>query len=130
MRFLQSLQPNPPFKGGILPTLVHPCHTPQNYGFTISARKVAGDYEGWIFLSGQSPEARRFRLIIPLPKGDYIPVWKMEDGAAAVMVLLIPAAGEVWKLQVGSIRETTHLACHKRSLVGFSVGWRGGRCRR
>ena len=73
--------------------------TALNFGFTISARNT-GAFKSWVFISGQSLEAWKFRVILPLRSGDFVPVWSTESEAAAVVARLRRGALEGWEFQV------------------------------
>ena len=55
-----------------------------NYGFSITAREKDSRHAG-LFISGQSWEAGKFRQIIPVRPGDFVPVWEIEAEALAVI---------------------------------------------
>ncbi len=55
-----------------------------NYGFSITAREKDSRHPG-LFISGQSWEAGKFRQIIPVRPGDFVPVWGTEAEAVAVI---------------------------------------------
>jgi len=69
------------------------------FGLTISARND-GAFKSWVFLSGRSLEAGKFRAIIPLRSGDFVPVWGTEGEAAAVVARLRQGPLEGWEFQV------------------------------
>ena len=69
------------------------------FGFTISARND-GAFKLWVFLSGQSLEAGKFRVIIPLRSGDFVPVWGTGAEAAAVVARLRQGPLEAWEFQL------------------------------
>ena len=55
-----------------------------NYGFSITAREKESRHPG-LFISGQSWQAGKFRQIIPLRAGDFVPVWENEQEAVVVI---------------------------------------------
>ena len=55
-----------------------------NYGFSITAGEKDSEFPG-LFISGQSWQAGKFRVIIPVRLGDFVPVWETEEEAAAVI---------------------------------------------
>jgi hypothetical protein len=69
------------------------------FGFTISARND-GSSKSWVFLSGQSLESGKFRAILPLRSGDFVPVWRTGAEAAAVVARLRQGPLEGWEFQV------------------------------
>lgn len=69
------------------------------FGFTISARND-GTFKTWVFLSGQSLEAGKFRAILPLRSGDFVPVCGTEREAAAIVDQLRQGPLGAWEFQV------------------------------
>jgi hypothetical protein len=55
-----------------------------NYGFSITAKEKDSRHPG-LFISGVSWESGKFRQIIPVRPGDFVPVWGTEAAAAAVI---------------------------------------------
>ena len=55
-----------------------------NYGFSITAREKESRHPG-LFISGISWQAGKFRQIIPVRPGDFVPVWETEAEAVAVI---------------------------------------------
>jgi hypothetical protein len=55
-----------------------------NYGFSITAREKDSRHPG-LFISGQSWQAGKFRQIIPVRPGDFVPVWETEQEAVVVI---------------------------------------------
>ena len=55
-----------------------------NYGISITAKEKDSRHPG-LFISGMSWQAGKFRVIIPLRLGDFVPVWETEQEAAAVI---------------------------------------------
>jgi hypothetical protein len=79
--------------------MIYPQETGTQFGFTISARND-GAFKSWVFLSGMSLEAGKFRVILPLRPGDFVPVWGTEGEAAAVVAQLRKGPLEAWEFQV------------------------------
>ena len=55
-----------------------------NYGISITAKEKDSRHPG-LFISGMSWQAGKFRVIIPLRLGDFVPVWETEQEAVAVI---------------------------------------------
>jgi hypothetical protein len=55
-----------------------------NYGFSITAGEKDSEFPG-LFISGQSWQAGKFRQIIPVRPGDFVPVWETEQEAVVVI---------------------------------------------
>lgn len=99
-----------------------------NYGFSITAREKDSRHPG-LFISGQSWEAGKFRQIIPVRPGDFVPVWGTE--AEAMMVIgrfSASVAGERFDFEAADIRTsleaggpTRRITGHFRGVDGFTV---------
>ncbi len=75
-----------------------------HYGFSITAKEKDSRHPG-LFISGLSWKAGKFRQIIPVRLGDFVPVWGTEAEALAVMEkFMASAAGEKFIFEAGSIR--------------------------
>jgi hypothetical protein len=75
-----------------------------HYGFSITAKEKDSPHPG-LFISGQSWEAGKFRLIIPVRPGDFVPVWGTEAEAVAVIGRFkVSVAGERFDFESGDIR--------------------------
>jgi hypothetical protein len=64
-----------------------------NYGFSITAKEKESWHLG-LFISGLSWQAGRFRQIIPLRPGDFVPVWGTEAEAVAVIAKFTASLAE------------------------------------
>ena len=75
-----------------------------SYGFSITAKEKGSPHPG-LFISGQSWEAGKFRQIIPVRPGDFVPVWGTEAEALAVIQKFTASvAGERFDFEAGDIR--------------------------
>lgn len=93
------------------------------YGYSITARKSGSPGPG-VFISGQSFEAGRCRLIVPLRAGDFVPVWRTEAEAAGVVDLFGGAATEHLEFAVveaGNTARAPGPAKRLRGMGGFVI---------
>ena len=75
-----------------------------SYGFSITAKEKDSRHPG-LFISGLSWEAGKFRQIIPVRPGDFVPVWGTEAEALAVIQkFTATVAGERFDFEAGDIR--------------------------
>ena len=77
-----------------------------SYGFSMTAREKDSRHPG-LFISGMSWEAGKFRLIIPVRPGDFVPVWGTEAEAVAVIGRFeASVAGEKFDFEPVDIRSS------------------------
>ena len=75
-----------------------------NYGFSITATEMDSRHPG-LFISGLSWGAGKFRQIIPVRPGDFVPVWETEAEALAVIQkFTATVAGERFDFEAWDIR--------------------------
>ena len=99
-----------------------------HYGFSITAREKGSPHPG-LFISGQSWEAGKFRLIIPVRPDDFVPVWGTEAEAVAVIgAFKESVAGERFDFEPVDIRSSLQSGGpmkrnngHFRGVDGFRV---------
>ena len=99
-----------------------------SYGFSITAKEKGSRHRG-LFISGLSWEAGKFRQIIPVRPGDFVPAWVTEAEALAVIQkFTTTVAGERFDFEAGDIRTSMEAggpmvrnAGHFRGVDGFTV---------
>ena len=99
-----------------------------NYGFSITAKEKGSPHPG-LFISGQSWEAGKFRQIIPVRPGDFVPVWATEAEALAVIrKFTATVAGERFDFEAVEVSTSIQSggpmkrnAGHFRGVDGFTV---------
>ena len=89
------------------------------YGYSITARKAGSPSPG-VFISGLSFEADKFRLIIPLRDGDFVPVWRTEAEADGVVELFRRGATGHLEFRVVDAGTTARAAGPARRLCGMA----------
>ena len=96
-----------------------------SYGFSITAKEKDSRHPG-LFISGQSWDAGKFRQIIPVRPGDFVPVWGTEAEAMAVIgKFKATVAGERFDFDAGDIRTNIEAGGPmKRNLKYFRGGGR------
>lgn len=93
-----------------------------NYGFSITAREKDSRHPG-LFISGQSWEAGKFRKIIPVRLGDFVPVWGTEAEALAVIQkFTATAAGEQFDFEAGDISTSIEAGGPMKRNAGYFRG--------
>ncbi len=99
-----------------------------NYGFSITAREKDSRHPG-LFISGMSWQAGRFRQIIPLRPGDFVPVWETEQDAVVVIAKFTASlAGALFDFEAVEVGTSIQSAGpmkrnrgHFRGVGGFMV---------
>jgi hypothetical protein len=99
-----------------------------SYGFSITAREKDSRHPG-LFISGMSWEAGKFRHIIPVRPGDFVPVWETEAEAVAVIgKFKASVAGERFDFEPVEVGTSTQSGGpmkrnrgHFRGIDGFTV---------
>jgi hypothetical protein len=99
-----------------------------SYGFSITAREKDSRHPG-LFISGMSWQAGKFRQIIPVRPGDFVPVWGTEAEAVAVIGRFVACiAGEMFDFEPVDVRSSLESGGpmkrnrgHFRGVDGFTV---------
>ena len=90
------------------------------FGYSITARK-AGSAPPGVFISGLAFETGRFRPIVPLRQGDFVPVSRTGGKADAVVAKFIVAGiSEKFMLVVVDVGATARSVNPRRRLRGMA----------
>jgi hypothetical protein len=100
-----------------------------NYGFSIAARTIENSRHPGLFISGMSWQAGKFRQIIPVRPGDFVPVWETEQEVVAVIYKFkVSVAGDRFDFEPAEVGTSIQSAGpmklnhgHFRGVDGFTV---------
>ncbi len=92
------------------------------YGFSITAKEKDSRHPG-LFISGHSWEAGKFRQIIPVRPGDFVPVWGTEAEALAVIQkFTATVAGERFDFEAVEVRTSIQSGGPMKRNLGYFRG--------